>query len=64
MAQNNGKDAHQEVPHVHYHIIPKRGGYQGKGLHMEWQPDTSSKDMDKLKTLHAKLSEAIKGTKL
>ena len=24
--QNNGKVAHQEVPHVHFHIIPRRLG--------------------------------------
>jgi histidine triad (HIT) family protein len=24
--QNNGKAAHQEVPHVHFHIIPRRHG--------------------------------------
>ena len=24
--QNNGKAAHQEVPHVHFHIIPRNAG--------------------------------------
>lgn len=32
--QNNGPMAHQEVPHVHFHIIPKRD--KTTGLHMEW----------------------------
>ncbi|KAH9597929.1 Histidine triad (HIT) protein [Trypanosoma melophagium] len=27
--QNNGKLAHQEVPHVHFHIIPKRNADEG-----------------------------------
>jgi histidine triad (HIT) family protein len=31
--QNNGKEAHQEVDHVHYHIIPK---YQDSGLGIKW----------------------------
>ena len=28
--QNNGRPAHQEVPHVHFHIIPKPNTEQGK----------------------------------
>jgi histidine triad (HIT) family protein len=31
--QNNGPEAHQEVMHVHFHIIPKLGG---KGLKVGW----------------------------
>ncbi len=31
--QNNGKPAHQEVPHVHFHIIPKSGA---GGLGVKW----------------------------
>lgn len=34
--QNNGALAHQEVPHVHFHIIPKYES--GKGLGLEWKP--------------------------
>lgn len=34
--QNNGKDAHQEVDHVHFHIIPK---YTNKGLSLDWAPE-------------------------
>mmetsp|Transcript_10851 Transcript_10851/g.16170 ORF Transcript_10851/g.16170 Transcript_10851/m.16170 type:complete len:140 (+) Transcript_10851:65-484(+) len=30
--QNNGKLAHQEVPHVHFHIIPKPTKEQGLGI--------------------------------
>ncbi len=34
--QNNGALAHQEVMHVHFHIIPK---YQdGRGLALTWKP--------------------------
>ncbi len=33
--QNNGRDAHQEVMHVHFHIIPK---YEdGTGLDLTWK---------------------------
>jgi histidine triad (HIT) family protein len=33
--QNNGRDAHQAVFHVHFHIIPKLGS---KGLGIGWHP--------------------------
>lgn len=32
--QNNGRDAHQAVFHVHFHIIPKHA--DGSGLGIEW----------------------------
>lgn len=28
--QNNGRSAHQEVPHVHFHIIPKPNAEEGR----------------------------------
>ncbi|MFW6061946.1 MAG: HIT family protein [Planctomycetota bacterium] len=31
--QNNGKVAHQEVPHVHFHIIPRT---RGDKFHFNW----------------------------
>lgn len=31
--QNNGAAAHQEVQHVHFHIIPRRGG---DAFHFNW----------------------------
>lgn len=34
--QNNGALAHQEVPHVHFHIIPKYA--DGSGLGIMWKP--------------------------
>lgn len=40
--QNNGPLAHQEVPHVHFHIIPKRD--EATGLKMEWAPISHSKE--------------------
>merc|ERR1712194_687273 len=30
--QNNGSLAHQAVPHVHFHIIPKNSGADGLGV--------------------------------
>ena len=33
--QNNGRDAGQEVEHVHFHIIPRAAG---DGLGYRWKP--------------------------
>lgn len=32
--QNNGALAHQAVPHVHFHIIPRR--HEGEGFEVKW----------------------------
>ena len=53
--QNNGKLAHQVVPHVHFHVIPKTSDEDG--LQIGWP--TKKADMDELKqyaeTLRGKL---------
>lgn len=49
--QNNGRLAHQEVDHVHFHMIPKPNAAEGLGV--GW-PATAT-DMDALKKLHAAL---------
>lgn len=36
--QNNGAAAHQAVPHVHFHVIPKPDG--GRGLGIRWPSGT------------------------
>ncbi len=38
LLQNNGKAAGQEVPHVHFHIIPRR---HGDGLGYRWNAKDS-----------------------
>ena len=30
--ENNGAGAHQAIPHVHFHIIPKPNGREGLGI--------------------------------
>ncbi|KAK7744342.1 Adenosine 5'-monophosphoramidase [Diatrype stigma] len=43
--QNNGRIAHQEVDHVHFHMIPKPNQEQGLGV--GWP--TQKADMEELK---------------
>jgi len=47
--QNNGRLAHQEVDHVHFHMIPKPNPTEGLGI--GWP--TAPTDMEALKQLHA-----------
>ncbi|KAI9868416.1 MAG: Adenosine 5'-monophosphoramidase [Trichoglossum hirsutum] len=53
--QNNGRLAHQEVDHVHFHMIPKPDGQEGLGI--GWP--TTKTDMDKLKELFAELKSKM-----
>lgn len=58
--QNNGAAAHQAVPHVHFHIIPKygEGSGVGCGLGVHWNAgQLASADATKLV---AKIREHIK----
>ncbi|KAF8585013.1 HIT-like protein, partial [Ramaria rubella] len=52
--QNNGRIAHQEVDHVHFHIIPKPSASDTEGLVVGWPQQKLG--MDELK----KLQEEIK----
>lgn len=52
--QNNGRIAHQEVDHVHFHLIPKPSSSPDQGLGIGWPQQAT--DFDGLK----KLLEEIK----
>jgi len=49
--QNNGRIAHQEVDHVHFHMIPKPNAEEGMGI--SWPQQKT--DMDKLKALFTEI---------
>ncbi|KAL1936972.1 hypothetical protein VTO73DRAFT_2824 [Trametes versicolor] len=53
LLQNNGRIAHQEVDHVHFHVIPKPGPSDTEGLVITWPAQKPS--MDELKKLHEEL---------
>ncbi|KAI8873592.1 HIT-like protein [Ramicandelaber brevisporus] len=55
--QNNGKIAHQEVPHVHFHVIPKWKASDEEGLVIGWPAKPA--DMGDLKKLHQEIVEKI-----
>ncbi|KAJ2915319.1 hypothetical protein MD484_g5105, partial [Candolleomyces efflorescens] len=42
--QNNGRIAHQEVPHVHFHVIPKPSESDEQGLVVGWPVQKFEKD--------------------
>jgi len=45
--QNNGSIAHQVVPHVHFHLIPKRS--KETGLVVGWpQPEDAKESLDEV----------------
>ena len=48
-----GRIAHQEVPHVHFHIIPKPSESDDQGLVIGWP--TQKVDKEELKKLHEEL---------
>ncbi|EFX04048.1 hit domain containing protein [Grosmannia clavigera kw1407] len=53
--QNNGRLAHQEVDHVHFHMIPKPN--EAEGLGVGWPMQKT--DMDKLKALYEDIKSRI-----
>ncbi|OMJ23937.1 Hit family protein 1 [Smittium culicis] len=54
--QNNGAIAHQEVMHVHYHLIPKPD--EETGLKMHWKP--ISQTQEELKAFAESVSKNLK----
>jgi histidine triad (HIT) family protein len=44
--QNNGTSAHQAIPYVHFHIIPKYP--DGSGLGIGWKPRALSEEEGRL----------------
>lgn len=63
--QNNGAEAHQAVPHVHFHIIPRfRGHDDGAGLELRevWQPVAFSHEAgaELAREIAAQLEPAVK----
>lgn len=55
--QNNGKLAHQEVGHVHFHIIPKPEASDTQGLVIGWPQQKI--EMDELKKYFEDLKEKL-----
>lgn len=53
--QNNGRIAHQEVDHVHFHVIPKKDKITGLGV--GWPAQET--DFAKLGALHEQLKAKI-----
>jgi len=53
--QNNGRLAHQEVDHVHFHMIPKPN--EAEGLGIGWPQQKT--DMDKIKALFEEIKSKV-----
>ncbi|GJE92575.1 HIT family protein [Phanerochaete sordida] len=51
--QNNGRIAHQEVDHVHFHVIPKPRASDDEGLVIGWP--TQKVEKEELQKLHEDL---------
>jgi histidine triad (HIT) family protein len=51
--QNNGESAHQAVPHVHFHVIPR---LEEKGLGIQWNSGELEDAEGLLERMHAALA--------
>lgn len=52
IAVNDGKEAGQEVPHVHVHVVPRMAGDKAGGIHgLGWErPKLAGDELDRLAT--------------
>ncbi|KAI5996023.1 HIT-like domain-containing protein [Pisolithus orientalis] len=55
--QNNGRIAHQEVDHVHFHVIPKPSASDDEGLVVGWPAKPA--DKEDLKALQQELVDKL-----
>lgn len=55
--QNNGRIAHQEVDHVHFHLIPKYEATPDEGLGVGWP--VSKRGQTEVKEVQAKILKAM-----
>ncbi len=53
--QNNGRLAHQEVDHVHFHLIPKPNETEGLGISWPSQPTDHAKFAELAASIKQKL---------
>ncbi|MDE0913723.1 MAG: HIT family protein [Planctomycetota bacterium] len=51
--QNNGESAHQAVPHVHFHVIPR---LKEKGLGLQWNSGKLEDAEELLERMHTALA--------
>uniref|UniRef100_A0A7S3PMW4 HIT domain-containing protein n=1 Tax=Aplanochytrium stocchinoi TaxID=215587 RepID=A0A7S3PMW4_9STRA len=56
--QNNGRPAHQEVPHVHFHIIPKPN--KDSGLKVGWP----AKSISEGEAIQKRIVEALESSNM
>lgn len=54
--QNNGRLAHQEVDHVHFHLIPKPNASEGLGIRWPSQPTDHAKFSALAETIRSKIA--------
>ncbi len=57
--QNNGKLAGQEVPHVHFHVIPKPSKDEGLGIRFPSKQETSEALTELAKEIKEKIDKLL-----